>query len=118
MKKLNLKKDDVQDLKRNLKSLSENTRTVVNDAIDLVLASVEKDFEFVLGRTNKVVVQANQWIKSQQAKIHRNYLKTEEEVEKQMEVSRMDDEGGAGFINTLPHETSPNETSNASDHHH
>jgi hypothetical protein len=118
MKKLDIKKEEVQYLKRNWNSLTESTRSVLNETMDFVMASVEKDLEMVLDRTNKAVVGANKWLKSQQTRIHASYLKKEEEIEKQIEMSRMDDEGGAGFINTLPHETSPTETSNASDHHH
>ena len=118
MKKFDLKKDEVQYLKRNWNILTETTRSVLNETLDFVMSSVEKDLEMLIDRTNKIVVRANQWVKSQQSRIHKSYLKNEEEMEKELEMARMEEEGGAGFINTLPHETSPTETSSATDRRH
>jgi hypothetical protein len=118
MKKLNMKKDEVQYLKRNWKALTDNTHSVMNEALDYVMASVEKDLEIVLDRTNRVVLEANKWIKVQHDRIHKTLTKSVEELDHQAQMARMDDEGGAGFINTLPHETSPSETSNAPEHRH
>ena len=118
MKKLTFKKEDIQYLKRNWTILRESTRSMVSETFDFVIASIEKEVEMVLDRTNKSVAGLNTWLKDQQDRMQKSYLKKEEEIAKEIEVSRMDGEGGAGFINTLPHEKSLTETSNASEHRH
>ncbi len=114
MKKVEIKNDEVEFLKRNWKALRENAMLALNASADFVMASVEKDIDLVVDKANQTVLKLNGWLKDQEQRMQKIYAKKEEEIEKELEMARMDSEGGAGFINTMPHETSPTETSNAS----
>jgi hypothetical protein len=114
MKKVEIKNDEVQFLKRNWNALRENAMAALNASADFVMASVEKDIDLVVDKANQTVLKINGWLKNQELRMHQSYVKKEEEIEKDLEVARMDSEGGSGFINTMPHETSPTETASAS----
>ena len=117
VKKIALKNDEVQFLKRNWSTLKESANAMVGETLDFVMTSVEKDLDMIVERANKTILGVNSWMKKQRDSMEKVYRKKEEELEKEIEMSRMADEGGAGFINTLPHDASPVETSNAPDLH-
>ena len=118
MKKIDFKKDEVKYLKRNWEVLRTSARSIMNETLDFVMATVEKDLEMILDRTNKTVVGVNSWLKGQEERLQKTYKKKEEQMEKELEVSRMDDEGGAAFINTRPPETKAPDAATASEHRH
>jgi hypothetical protein len=117
MKKIEMKNEEIQFLKRNWKSLREGATEMLDETLNFVMTSVEKDLDMIIERANKAVIGVNGWMKTTREKMNETYQKKEQELEKELEMARMDGEGGAGFNHTLPHEA-PAETSHATEYRH
>jgi len=110
-----MKTEEFKTLEKNWKELVGGVESILVGNRNQFLSLFEKDFDKILKRVNQGVVRLNAALSKYREGTD---LSKKEEVEKASEIGRMESEGGAGFINTLPHEGSPAETSNASEYHH